>query len=108
MINGSLTVNTWTAMNSSASYAFVSLMQYGVGTGWSHLQQGLQSSISSADTSDDITSKWASTYDQTILAQGIPKLLSRPPLHVVQRITTQVTRIPRAPFITLNLSRSPL
>ncbi len=103
MINGSLTANTWTAMNSSASYAFVSNIQsniqYGFATGWQHLQQGLHRSISTAKTSDDITSGWASTYDQMILAQGIPMLLGRPPLQVVQG--TQATRIPRAPFIIL-------
>ncbi|KAL8910570.1 MAG: hypothetical protein Q9171_004152 [Xanthocarpia ochracea] len=101
MINGSITVNNWTAMNSSASYAFISNLLEISSAGWVQLQHGLQNSISTANTSDDITSGWASNYDQTILAQGILILLGRPPLHVEQRIATQVTRIPRAPFIML-------
>ncbi|KAL8860592.1 MAG: hypothetical protein Q9178_002945 [Gyalolechia marmorata] len=101
MVNGSLTVNTWTAMNSSASHAFVSNLHLDLGPGSVLLQRGLHAFMLTADTSDDITSGWATTYDKTILAQGIPMLVGRPPLRVVQRITTQVTRIPRAPFITL-------
>ncbi|KAL8964632.1 MAG: hypothetical protein Q9183_004319 [Haloplaca sp. 2 TL-2023] len=47
-------------------------------------------------------------YDQTILTKGIGMLVGRPPLRDTKTISTQETRIPRAPFrilILLNLLR---
>ncbi|KAL8716575.1 MAG: hypothetical protein Q9225_006106 [Loekoesia sp. 1 TL-2023] len=101
LVNGSIIVNSWTAMNSTASFALVANMRVVVGTGWAQFQQGIQTSISNATKPKDIASGWAATYDQTILSQGIGMLLGRPPLSVTQSSTLQVTRIPRAPFVTL-------
>ncbi|KAL8723852.1 MAG: hypothetical protein Q9181_007135 [Wetmoreana brouardii] len=100
LTNGSYTTNAWTAMNNTASYAFVSAMRLAVGS-QPQLQQGMQTSIAAANKLEDIALGWASTYDQTILSQGIGMLLGRPPLSITQSSTTQVTRIPRAPLVTL-------
>ncbi|KAL8701342.1 MAG: hypothetical protein Q9201_004962, partial [Fulgogasparrea decipioides] len=101
LTNGSYTINTWTAMNRTASYAFVLIMRAVAGAGRAQLQQGLQTSIAAANKSEDIASGWASTYDQTILSQGMGILLGRPPLSATQDSRIQVTRIPRAPLVTL-------
>ncbi|KAL8724229.1 MAG: hypothetical protein Q9181_006920, partial [Wetmoreana brouardii] len=98
--NGSYTIDTWTAMNNTASYAFISAMRHFVDA-QPQLQQGMQKSIAAANKSEDFASAWASTYDQIILSQGIGMLLGRPPLSITQSSTTQVTRIPRAPLVTL-------
>ena len=89
-------------MNSSTSYAFPTIMSDTDGAGDTDLQQGAQDSISHASKPEHIATEWASTYDQTILTQVIGILVGRP-LRVTKTISTQVTRIPRAPFITLIL-----
>lgn len=88
-------------MNESASFPFVLAIREGEGTAWAQLQQGMQTAIAAADTSKDIASGWASTIDQTILSTTAAILLNRPAIHLTRRSSTQVTRIPRAPFITL-------
>ncbi|KAL8866507.1 MAG: hypothetical protein Q9174_006264, partial [Haloplaca sp. 1 TL-2023] len=103
MVNGSVRVSSWEPMNSTASYAFPTILRDIDAAGDADLQQGAQDSISHASKPEDIATAWASTYDQTILTQGIGMLVGRPPLRVTKTISTQVTRIPRAPFITLIL-----
>ncbi|KAL8655724.1 MAG: hypothetical protein Q9210_000705 [Variospora velana] len=89
-------------MNKTASYAFPSLFDIRAGvTSWEQLQRGVQTSFATAKNPEDIASGWPSTYDQTRLSSGVGLLLGRPPLSVTQSSTLQVTRIPRAPFVTL-------
>lgn len=87
-------------MNDTASFAFNVNMGC-IGTGWAQLQQGIQTSISTANKAEDIASGWAASYDQAILSQGIDIIVGRPPISVAKSSTSQVTRIPRAPYITL-------
>lgn len=98
--NRSYIVNSWTAMNNTTSFAFVSAMRQ-TGAGWAQLQQGLQSTVAAANSSEDIAFGWASTYDQTMLNVGSVMLHFQDPVSVVQSHVTQVTRIPRAPLLTL-------
>ncbi|KAL8686017.1 MAG: hypothetical protein Q9218_007400 [Villophora microphyllina] len=65
------------------------------------LHQGIERAVAAAHKPEDISTGWESTFDQTILATGLGMLLGRPPLSVTQRSTTQVTRIPQGPLVTL-------
>ncbi|KAI4198804.1 MAG: hypothetical protein LQ350_005045 [Teloschistes chrysophthalmus] len=82
----------WTAMKSSSSFAFVSAMRETESR--SPQLQYLKETLISA-------SAWASTYDQTMLQTGNGMLVVRDPISVGHSLVAQVTRIPRAPLLTL-------
>ncbi|KAL8754690.1 MAG: hypothetical protein Q9199_004165 [Rusavskia elegans] len=106
-INGSVKDDTWTAMNQSTSPAFVLLIGNSFGnvmrTAWPQLQQGAHDAMWNATSAEHVASSWAKTYDQVVISLGPTRglLLSLPPVSVIQSTTILVTRIPRAPFITL-------
>ncbi|KAL8952970.1 MAG: hypothetical protein Q9222_001146 [Ikaeria aurantiellina] len=99
--NDAYTVMTWKAMNETASYPFILLMHTLTGPGLVDLQQGVEAFISGASESLDIASGWASLYDQEILSARPAMLVQRPPLLANESTTVQVSRIPRAPVVTL-------
>ncbi|KAL9578895.1 MAG: hypothetical protein Q9212_005430 [Teloschistes hypoglaucus] len=86
--DGVLTVNNWTAMNSTSSIAFVSAIRQ-AGIVYSTLSPG------------SVASAWASVYDRGMLYAGDGMLVARDPVSVGHSLVTQVTRIPRAPLLTL-------
>ncbi|KAL8635304.1 MAG: hypothetical protein Q9228_007192 [Teloschistes exilis] len=90
---------TWTAMKSSSSFAFVSAM----GEAWARSAQLQRIGILSysAQSDGNLASEWASTYDQTMLHTGNGMLVVRDPVNVGHSLVAQVTRIPRAPLLTL-------
>lgn len=96
-------------MNTTASSQFdlangrsLQAMSDGESGEWgAELKKDIQSLFSIAETPEDIATGWAATYDQILLSIATSMLQKRPPLRVAQRITNQVTRIPRAPFATL-------
>ncbi|KAI4090337.1 MAG: hypothetical protein L6R37_007898 [Teloschistes peruensis] len=94
-----LMVNSWTAMKSSSSFAFVSAM----GEAWASSAQLQRTGILSysAQSNATLASEWASTYDQTMLHTGNGMLVVRDPVRVGHSLVAQVTRIPRAPLLTL-------
>ncbi|KAI4109860.1 MAG: hypothetical protein LQ339_001644 [Xanthoria mediterranea] len=102
-INGSVKDDTWTAMSQSASPAFVIPIGNYLKAAWAQVQQGAQDAIGNATSAEEVASTWAKTYDQVVISLGASSgmLLNLPPLSAIQSTTTQVTRIPRAPFITL-------
>ncbi|KAL8634522.1 MAG: hypothetical protein Q9228_007883, partial [Teloschistes exilis] len=97
---GLYTVNSWTTMNSTSSFALVSAMRE-TETGLTGLQQGLQSIFENRESPEYVASEWASVYDQTMLNVGNGMLILRDPVSVTHSLVTQVTRIPRAPLLTL-------
>ncbi|KAI4133641.1 MAG: hypothetical protein LQ338_000153, partial [Usnochroma carphineum] len=99
-MNGSVTTNNWTPMNETASFAFVSAMD-STDSEYARLQLGIETSFTAASKTEDIASGWASAYDQTFLSVVYGILTQRPPISIIQSSTTLMTRIPRAPFITL-------
>lgn len=99
MIKGTVTQDLWTTMNKTAPFAFIAPMAMSPDT--SQLEQGIRAAIAGADRVEDIASPFATAYDQTVLTLTAGMLLSRPPLSVTRSPTSQVTRIPRAPFRTL-------
>ena len=72
---------------------------------WSYqqLHAGLVNCFAAADSSADFAARFAAIYDQTLLSIPAGVMQSRPPLNVSRRVTTQVTRVPRAPFVSLVL-----
>lgn len=96
-------------MNKTASFIFdladgysLNSMSRAESKGWqTQFQQDIQSLFLTAKTPEDIATGWAATYDRALLAIGTAMLQSRPPSRVAQRTTSQVTRIPRAPFVAL-------
>lgn len=72
---------------------------------WSYqqLHAGVVNSFAAADSSADFAARFAAIYDQTLLSIPAGVLLLRPPLNVSRRVMTQVSRVPRAPFVTLVL-----
>lgn len=77
-------IDTWSAMDESASFPFILAIREGEGTAWAQLQQGMQTAIPAADTSKDIASGWASTVDQTILSTTASILLNRPAINITK------------------------
>ena len=102
-INGWVKDDTWTAMNQSASPAFVLPIGNYLKAAWAQVQQGAQDAIGNATSAEEVASTWSKTYDQVVISLGASSgmLVNLPPLSAIQGTTTQVTRIPRAPFITL-------
>lgn len=94
-------------MNQSTSPAFVvpigNPFDIGIRPAWPQFQQGAQDAIGNATSAEDVASSWAKTYDQVVISLGPTHgiLRSLPPVSVIQSTTILVTRIPRAPFITL-------
>ncbi|KAL8787290.1 MAG: hypothetical protein Q9213_002281 [Squamulea squamosa] len=101
LTNGSVVIKTRRMMNRTASSAFIYSFRQSSDARLAHLQQGVQNTLIHANSPEDIASGWASTVDQAILSFGEFELISRPPLSITRSTTTQVTRIPRAPFVTL-------
>ena len=69
--------------------------------GDSRLQEGIRAAVAGADRLDDIASGFARKYDETLLSLTASVSVGRPPIELSQRFTIQVTRIPRAPYLTL-------
>ncbi|KAL8857190.1 MAG: hypothetical protein Q9178_006245 [Gyalolechia marmorata] len=104
--DGELWVTSWAAMDGPVSDLFFENMDPS-GQVAAQLQQGLLSTFTS-DVSgvvgvvpEDVAAQWGLTYDQTLLIQGYNMLIDLPAHNISREIDTQVTRIPRAPFITL-------
>ncbi|KAL8661148.1 MAG: hypothetical protein Q9202_005863 [Teloschistes flavicans] len=98
---GVYTGTSWTAMNSTSSFAFVSAMRETTATGLAVFQQAIQSIFATISNREHVASEWASVYDQTMLNVGDGLLVVRDPVSVIRSLVTQVTRIPRAPLLTL-------
>ena len=97
--NGSFTNSNWTLMNDTAGAIFAGASEQGQGS--PQLQQGIRTAVAGANEVEDIASGFANAYDQTALSMVAGMLPGLPPTNVTQRITMQVTRIPRAPFLAL-------
>ena len=67
------------------------------------LHQGLQQSFLRAETSEDLTSFFATVYDQTLVAIPAGVLNALSVVNATQRVQTQVARVPKAPFVCLLL-----
>ena len=67
------------------------------------LYQGLQQSVVSAETSEDLASSFATVYDQTLVAIPVAALNALPAVNTTRRVQTQVARVQRAPFVCLLL-----
>lgn len=93
------TGTSWTAMNSTSSFAFVSAMT--TASGLAVFQRGIQPIFATISSHEYVASEWASVYDQTMLNVGDGLLVIQDPVSVVRSLVTQVTRIPRAPLLTL-------
>ncbi|KAL8772134.1 MAG: hypothetical protein Q9209_002569 [Squamulea sp. 1 TL-2023] len=94
---------TWTKMNQTASLAFTSSFRLLPEAGLAQFQREVQEITMRARSPGGFAKRWASAVDQAILSSGDGMYVGRPPLSSITRSTTamQVTRIPRAPFITL-------
>ena len=101
MFRGEVSHDTWAIMNKTAPAMFSAAMRYPGGTEIPQLQQGIRSAVASAQKPEDIASGIATAYDQTILSIAAGMLVSRPALNITRSSTIQVTRIPRAPFVTI-------
>ncbi|KAI4251776.1 MAG: hypothetical protein L6R42_008238, partial [Xanthoria sp. 1 TBL-2021] len=99
-INGSIDIDTWTTINQSTSPASVVSIDNYLKRSWPNVQRLVQNRFSNATSPEDVASYWESIHDRTVLTLG-GMLIGLPPLSVIQSTITQVTRIPRAPFITL-------
>ena len=99
MSNRLFTVKSWAAMDGSVSDPFFENMDPS-GQVMAQLQQRFFSTFTPYNPGD-VAAGWGFAYDQTILTHGMDMLITRPALSINETIDTQVTRIPRAPFITL-------
>ena len=67
------------------------------------LWEGLTQSFVGAETSEDLSSSFATVYDQTLVAIPAGVLNALPVVNATQRVQTQVTRMQKAPFVCLLL-----
>ncbi|KAL8761224.1 MAG: hypothetical protein Q9184_002641 [Pyrenodesmia sp. 2 TL-2023] len=96
-------------MNKNTSFIFdladgysLSAMTKAENQGWrTQFEQDIQSVFVAARAPEDIATGWAATYDRNILSIGTAMLQERRALRAALRTTSQVTRVPRAPFVTL-------
>ncbi|KAL8651901.1 MAG: hypothetical protein Q9226_004490 [Calogaya cf. arnoldii] len=100
-VNGSINIDTWTTINQSTSPASVISIDNQLKESWPLIQRQMQQGVGLASSAEDVASSWAFTHDELIVVSLGGALIGLPPLSIAQRTTTQVTRIPRAPFITL-------
>ncbi|KAL9617226.1 MAG: hypothetical protein Q9160_007954 [Pyrenula sp. 1 TL-2023] len=93
-------------MNATAAVPFQSPIRLGTTTpqtrvGFENLGTGLTIAAAQARSPDDFARRFATTFDETLLALASGTLQERPPISISQRKTTLVARIPRAPFLAL-------
>ena len=101
MSQPALTILSASSPRPNASIPFID----GITGSWGdeQLLQGLQKSFISAKTPEDFTSLFATVYDRTLVAIPAGVLNALPVINATQRVQTQVTRVPRAPFMCLLL-----
>ena len=101
MSQSSFTILSASSPRPNASIPFIN----GITGSWGdeQLHQGLQQSFVSAKTPEDLSTLFATVYDRTLVAIPAGVLNALPVINATQRVQTQVTRVPRAPFVCLLL-----
>lgn len=96
----SLAIDRSSPLNTSAPLIFLGPLSNSYG--FEQLHRGLNTAAATASSPDQLASSFASAYDQTIMAMPAGTFIQLPPLGTpTVRVTSQVSRVPRAPFLAL-------